>query len=593
MNRSGVLPELIAGRYQVLSRLSAGGMGEVYRAKDVVLGRIVAIKVLPPEFAQDESFVERFRHEAQAAARLSHTNVVHVYDWGEWESTYFMVMEYVRGKNLRELLAVHKFFAPQQAVEICDQMAAGLEAAHSQGLVHRDIKPENVLVSADGIAKVADFGIARLAQTSETTSSLFGTIAYAAPEQIRNQPADVRTDVYSIGCVLYEMLTGAPPFEGDAASIIHMHLSEPAPPPSRERREVTDELDDLIVRATDPEPNKRFQNVSQLRTELRSALFGLDAAPPVSELAAELTTEVNADFVQTVAAQPKKKRNLRWLLPVGLVLVALAIIGFYFWPVRVPAVLGMDQGEAVAALTRAGFDTQIERVYSDDPPGSVLSSDPRQDGWARRGRAVLLTVSRGPQVAQLPNLVGLPIDVAKKRIEETGLILGKVESRHDPQVTGTVIEQDQAPGAHRAGTPVNLVISSGPEFVEVPSVISQLFADAVQTLSSRELEAVREDVFSDQPADTVLEQNPSEGARVEKGSKVFLKVSKGPEPFQMPDVRRKRCADARSQLESLGLVVVVTSRDGSGKCGTNLVDEQDPFPGATVKKGQEVNLYVA
>lgn len=594
MNKQVTELQTIAGRYELITRVSSGGMGEVYRARDNVLGRMVAVKVLPSHLASNPGFVERFRAEAQSAARLSHPNVVQVHDWGEWDLTYYMVMEYVRGKNLRQILSGTDRLEVGQACAVIEQVLSGLEAAHREGLVHRDIKPENILISYDGTVKVTDFGIARAVEASSTTTGLFGTVAYVAPEQVRNEPIDSRTDIYSTGCLFYEVLTGAVPFAGDAARVLHQHLSEPVPAPSREIEEVPSELDRIVVKATNKDPSDRYSSAASMRGELSQAMGSVGPSAPLSELTSELTSEVAPESQPTIAGVPRKKRKIWPIIVIALVLMATIAIAWTIRPVTVPEVVNIDSDLAVELLNEAGFDPVIEEeVHPNSKPGTVMRSDPRPGERARRGSEVLIVVSRGPAVATLPDLTGLNIEAAEQELEAAGLLLGDVEEEHAPQAPGTVLRQSPSPGRVNAGTPVNLVVSLGPEIVEIPQVIGKTWAEAQAILSERGLSVIQVEEFNDAATGQVINQSPVQGEKVEKGSQVTVTVSKGPEPFQMPDVRGKACTDAKAELESKGLVVIVRSPDGKGTCAANKVSEQDPFPGAMVRKGQEANLYVS
>lgn len=570
-------------------------MGEVLRAFDTVLGRTVAIKVLPPDLASRPGFVERFRGEAKAAARLSHPNVVQVHDWGETDSTYYMVMEYVRGKNLREIVAASETLAPRQVCELMIQILEGLEAAHRTGLVHRDIKPENILVTFDGRAKVADFGIARVVEAA-TTGELLGTVSYVAPEHAGGGPVDARSDLYSAGCLMYELLTGALPFEGDAAQVLNRHLNDRVPPPSHQSPDAAP-LDGVVSKATERDPSMRYANASEMKAALEEVLPQLEAAPPLRELTGELTSEIPAASMETaiVDSVQKRRRRIAPIALLGLLLVlAVAAAAYAFLPVGVPGVAGLNEQEAQALVVEAGLSVESRYLFADDPPGTVVRSEPAEGERVRRGRTVVLFVSRGPAVSDLADLRGRPLEEAEGLIEEAGLILGQVTDRHDPALPGTVLEQSPEPGRIMRGTPVNLVVSKGPEMVSVPEVTGKSWDEARTLLAQAGLEPVREDVFNDAPEGTVVGQNPAVGETVAKGTPVTFTVSKGPEPFAMPDVRGKACSEAKAELESLGLVVTVRSR--SGGCGSNKVlspDGQDPPPGTTVRKGQEAIIYVA
>jgi len=588
--------ETIADRYQVTGRLGSGGMGEVYRAQDSVLGRTVALKVLPVELARQPGFITRFQREAQSAARVNHPNVVQVYDWGESEDTYYMVMEYVRGKNLRQILGENGRLEPRQACEVISQVLGALAAAHDQGLVHRDVKPENVLVSTDGAVKVTDFGIARAAEGTAFTSSMLGTVAYAAPEQARGEPVGPRTDLYSAGCVYYELLTGSMPFEGDAARILHLHLTERVPAPSVTAPEAGSDADFIVFTATDPDPARRYSSALEMRIDVIAALSHLPQAAPLAELTHEITSEVPADAIDTLvpASEPRKKR--RWLKIAAAFITLLAIAGavFALSPVKVPSVTGLTQAAAQGQIEAADLTANFKREFSDDPVDTVIRTSPAPGKRIKRGGAVVVFVSAGPELTDVPNLVGLNVEAAKLLIGTSGLTVGAIEDRHAKDPVGMVLEQDPKPGRVRKGNPVNLVVSSGPQVFGVPHTLGKTQAEAEALVTGAGFIVKIESAFNDALEGTVYDQTPKAGTQAEEGSQVKIFVSKGPQPFDMPDVKGKKCSDAKSQLEGLGLVVVVKDNLGNPiDCSTNIVLDQDPLPKTKVRKGQQAILYVS
>lgn len=584
--------DTIADRYHLLSRVSAGGMGEIYRARDTVLGRIVAIKVLPEALSLDPEFVERFRSEAQVAAQLSHPNVVHVYDWGRWESIHYMVMEYVRGRNLRSILGDHGSLSPRQSLEVMAQTLAGLAAAHASGLVHRDVKPENVLVATDGTVKVADFGIARAAETT-ATAGMFGTVAYVSPEQVRGESVDGRSDIYSAGCVLYELVCGLPPFSGDGASVLHNHLHEKVPAPSSEHPDVPDEIDEIVARATARDVADRYSTSEGMLADVRKALsHSEEAATPLSDLVAEVTSEVSEAGVPTLArAEPRRIRRVG-LIALAAGLLAFLVMAALLWrPVRVPEVVGMGLSEATDALESAGLDQEVVRMSSDQPPDTVIDASHPPGDWTLKGRSVELTVSLGPPLTTVPDLTGMDLAEAREELEGARLIVGDIAFVFSPEPQETVVAQEPGPGRARQGVPVNLTVSRGPEVVEIPKVVGRPFAEALPILKQAGFEVARSDIFHDSEEGTIVRQTPQGGKRAEKGSRVTVQVSKGPEPFDMPDVDGEECSTAKDELEELGLVVVIRSQADSA-CGSNRVLDQDPLPGTEVRKGDEATLYV-
>jgi eukaryotic-like serine/threonine-protein kinase len=590
--KSAVDTEEVAGRYRIAGRIASGGMGEVFRARDSVLGRTVAIKMLAPGLASRPGFVERFRAEAQAAARLSHPNVVQIHDWGETGATYFMVMEYVRGKNLREILAAHGPLEPRQAAEVAHGILLALAAAHSQGLVHRDVKPENVLVTADGVVKVADFGIARALEDASTTSGLIGTVAYAAPEQAAGGEVDGRADLYSAGCVLFEMLTGSPPFEGDVAEVLNRHLNSRVGAPSLQRPEAAP-LNSFVARLTEPKPGDRYASAREALNELEAAERGLPPAAPLAQLTTELTSVASVEGQPTLVPGGQTPRKKKWWLAAILLPLLLIAGAVAAWarPVRVPVSTGKDLAQARKLLTAAGFNVRLDYQTADEPAGTVLGTKPSTGSLARRGSTVVIEVSKGPPLTDVPNVVGMTADAAKAAITQASLIVGEVTEKYASDPAGKVIAQDPAPGRVRKQTPVNLVVSKGPEAVAVPDVKGKTFDDAQAALTQAGLTATREDVFNDAAPGKVVDQSPQAGAKADKGSQVKLTVSKGSEPFAMPDEQGKSCADGKADLESRGLVVSVNAR--SGTCASNKVLAQDPLPGSTVRKGDQATLYAA
>src|SRR5947209_1326741 len=572
-------------------------MGEVFRARDQVLGRTVAVKVLPQELAARPGFVERFRAEAQAAARLSHPNAVQVHDWGSSEGSYFMVMEYVRGRTLREVLAARGRLRPAQAAAVLGQLLAALEAAHASGLVHRDVKPENVLLTAAGDVKVTDFGISRMAEAGvpgqQTSSDLLGTASYVSPEQIRGDPVDARTDLYAAGCVLYELLCGAPPFEGNVAHVLHEHLTGRVPAPSVEVPEAAP-LDAVVAGSTEPDPAARYPSAAAMRMALAEAAASLPEAPPLSELASEITSMVVTETQETMVSSLPRRRRRRWPFLVAVLLVLVVGAGAVMLR-PVPRVIGLRQAEAVAKLRGARLHSAVGTAFDDTAPeGTVIRARPpfSVGPFGLRGSTVRLTVSKGPDLRQVPLVEGQALAVARQAIHTARLPDPVVTEEFNPAPKGTVVNQEPPPQAVRPGTPITLKVSKGPEMVAVPAVMSgTAYPAASATLTAAGLRAVRQETYNDVPAETVLGQAPVAGTSVPKGSAVTLTVSVGPQPFPMPNVASgATCAAAKAQLEALGLVVTVKSP--SGMCSTNPVLLQNPPAGPPVRKGDAATLYV-
>ncbi|MGI8425789.1 MAG: protein kinase domain-containing protein [Actinomycetota bacterium] len=579
-------------RYVITGRIGSGGMGEVLRARDSTLGRTVALKVLPVGMHLQPGVVERFRAEAQATARVSHPNVVQVHDWGEEDDAYYMVMEYVRGRTLRQILAAGPL-EPAQACDAMVQILAGLAAAHDKGLVHRDIKPENILVAVDGTVKVTDFGIARLVEAAGLTGSLMGTVAYAAPEQAKGAEIDGRTDLYSAGCVFYELLTGSMPYEGDAVSILHQHLTDRVPAPSIQEPG-TASLDPIILRATAPEAKDRYPSASEMRRELISAGASLPGSPPLADLTGEVTGDVSPDTLATVMVEQKKRKRSFRRAVLLLLAVGLGAAGFFFRPALVPDIAGLPRNVASKTLVNSRLTPVFAESFSDAPKGSVIKTSPGQGGWVLKDGKVKVVVSAGPQLTDAPSVTGLDLNAAKRQISASGLSLGKIEERHDRQAAGIVLDQTPKPGRVRRDDPVNLVVSSGPENLPLPETVGKKYDEASAALVQKGFTVSRQDAFSDAPAGQVVFQAPKSGEMALQGTDVRLSVSKGPQPVAMPDLKGKACSEARGVLAAQGLAVKVTSSGGGeATCGGNKVLAQDPLPGATVRKGREATLYVS
>jgi serine/threonine-protein kinase len=602
----------VDGRYQIVARIAAGGMGEVFRAHDPVLDREVALKMLHTSLADDQAFIDRFRREARSAATLSHPNIVAVHDWGTTQGTYFMVMEFIRGVNLRAILTRQGALQPAHAVHIVRDVLAALEHAHAQGIVHRDIKPENIMVRAsDGAVKVADFGLARAfadSRVSQAPGTVTGTVQYLAPEQIEGMPADPRTDLYATGIVLYELLSGEVPFSGETSlAIAWRHLRERVPPPSRANPIVPVSLDRVVLNATERDRDRRVPDAATMRQDLARADGELPPAPPLSELAGSVTPadEIPADRLATVTIprtlSPKERRRqrlvraFRW---VSLVTV-LAVLGWALWtfviphPTTVPDLRADPLARAEAEADDAGLDLLKEQRFSTEvPAGAVISQSLAPGSEAERGDELTVILSLGPELAAVPSIEGLTREVAIERLESARFEWRVVREFHQTVPKDRVIEQSP-PGATEliVGKQVKLTVSDGPEPVDLPSLTGLTEAEARARLKDLNLVlgGVIRDFSATVPAGDVIATQPAAGETVEQKSEVVLVVSKGPRTFTMPSVIGKPSADARAQLEALDLVVNVTQVPGSEG---DIVVGQIPKAGATVQQGDTVTLYV-
>jgi eukaryotic-like serine/threonine-protein kinase len=607
-----VIESTIEGRYQVVTRVASGGMGEVYRAHDAVLGREVAIKVLHPQFAGDRGFVDRFRREARAAAILNHPNIVGVFDWGSTDGTYFMVMEYVPGLNLRTLLSEYGRLEAAQVVEVGLQVLAALDHAHRHGIVHRDVKPENILIAQDGAIKVADFGLARAyaeSSVSQAEGTVTGTVQYLAPEQIQGQPADPRTDLYAFGVVTFELLTGHPPFTGETSlAIAYQHLSSPVPAPSTVIPDVPAALDSVVLRATEKERDRRPASARSMRDEFALMGVGLPPGRPVVELAAQippadLVAQDRATTVTIPRARSPRARRARRVKIVAAVLFVLVLLGTGAWAAwlyavphytRVPNVLRLTPQRAAARLEAAGLEVTIGRaVFSPTvESGLVLETRPPPGTRLQTRTPVVLITSLGPELLSVPRLEGKAQAAAVRAIREAGFEPKTRQEFHERVREGRVISQSPDPGQKiERGSVVTIVVSKGPAPVEVPDVVGQLGADARATLEAFGFAVKRLEEFSTSvPKGEVIRTNPQPGTVAARGSTVTMVVSLGPKTFPMPDVVGMSGDEAEAKLRALGLEVIVVPVPSVTP--PNTVVFQDPDPDTTVQQGQEVTIFV-
>jgi serine/threonine-protein kinase len=603
----------VDGRYQIVARVAAGGMGEVFRAHDPVLDREVALKILHPSLADDPSFIDRFRREARSAATLSHPHIVGVHDWGETQGTYFMVMEFIRGPNLRSLLMRDGSLEPGVAVQVASDVLGALGHAHTQGIVHRDIKPENIMIRAsDGSVKVADFGLARAfadSRVSQAPGTVTGTVQYLAPEQIEGMPADPRTDLYAVGIVLYELLTGQVPFTGETSVAIAMrHLRERVPPPSRANPMVPVDLDRVVLNATERDRDRRSTDASAMRADLARAAGHLP--PPSSslaELAAAVTPadEVPADRLSTVTIprtlSPKQRRRQRIgrAFRILSILALLAVSGWAVWefvvphPTTVPNMVGdtLRAAQREAELAELDLVVSRERFDPDIPSGVVLSQSLEPSSRVEEGDSVSVVLSLGPEFVEVPRVVGMTQAAAERELRQARLEVRVIREYHQTVREGSVIRQSPAAAEElEVGKRVELTVSRGPEPVALPNVVGQNEEQATEILENANLgvSVVRE--FAQQAAGTVIRQNPASGSTVEQESTVTIVVSKGPRQFPMPDVVGMTRDAARQQLETLGLVVEEQLVPGNDE-GSQVVG-QLPRPGTTVQTGDSVTIFL-
>ncbi|MFG2948691.1 Stk1 family PASTA domain-containing Ser/Thr kinase [Streptomyces adustus] len=630
--------QVLDGRYRVDARIAVGGMATVYRAVDTRLDRVLALKVMHPTLAVDGSFVERFIREAKSVARLAHPNVVQVFDQGTDGSYVYLAMEYVAGCTLRDVLRERGALQPRAALDILEPVLAALGAAHRAGFVHRDMKPENVLIGDDGRVKVADFGLVRAVDTvTNTTGTVLGTVSYLAPEQIENGTADPRVDVYACGVVLYEMLTGDRPHEGDSpAVVLYKHLHEDVPPPSAAVPGLPYPLDELVAAATARNPDVRPYDAVELLAQLRlmrEALSDdqLDAVPPQAVAPSHDNAEDRTSVIPRALTVPRPlpvneedeprggfQRTSRLQSPpplpprrgaggsrrLALVVAAVLVVfgvGTGVWYInsgqftKVPPLLAKTEAQARDRLQAAGLKVgKVEEAYSDTVErGTVIGTDPAPGERIRDHDAVTITLSKGPQTVKVPDLAGYRLDKARTVLKGSGLEPGLVTREFSDDVPrGFVIATDPQPGETRhSGAAVALTVSKGSP-VDVPDVTGQDLADAKATLTQAGLkvEVGTARVNSQYDAGQVAAQTPAADGQAAEGDTVTLTLSKGPEMVAVPDVVGAGVDDARSRLEAAGFQV----EEDRGLLGLfgDTVKKQSVKAGDKAPKGSTVTITI-
>ena len=583
---------IVDGRYRVLKKLGAGGMADVYCAEDQQLGRRVALKLLYRRFAEDPSFVERFRREASSVAALSHPSIVGVFDRGEWDGTNYIAMEFIEGRTLKDIIRERGPAPPDAAVDIAIQILRAAGYAHKRGIVHRDIKPQNVMVDEEGRVRVTDFGIARAATSDMTeTGSVLGTAQYLSPEQAQGAPVDPRSDLYSVGIVLYEMLTGRVPFDAESPVTVALkQVSETPVAPMDVNPEVPPALDAVVMRALAKDPAERFADADQFIAALESARRAPHEvlAPPVLPPVVDVLEEEDE----------RSRRPWLWLL-VLLALAAIAI-GAYLTlrPERliVPDVIGRQSATASQILQNRGFEVDIVSVTNPDVERDrVAGQDPSPGSRAPEGSVVSITVSTGPGEAPVPAVEGMPRRQAEDEVREAGFRVEVEQEFSDDVPRGRVIEASPPPGtALERGSRVTLTVSRGVEQIAVPDVVGESEANARSALEGAGLRvgAVSQRVSEDAEPGTVLEQSPGAGERVDDGSAVDLVVAEGPPEAAIPDVLELSEDEARSELEAAGFSVRVREEDTTVEAEDGMVLDQSPAAGEQRPEGSRVTVVV-
>ncbi|GAB3196729.1 Stk1 family PASTA domain-containing Ser/Thr kinase [Nocardioides hungaricus] len=620
---------VLDSRYRIGPRIARGGMASVYEATDLRLDRTVAVKVMHPGLGDDDEFAARFVREARAAARLSHPHVVAVYDQGDDHGTVFLSMELIDGITLRDVIRKEAPMPPARALALLEPVLSALAAAHRAGLIHRDVKPENVLIADDGRIKVADFGLARAvsADTQHTATGgvLIGTVSYLAPELVVDGRADARADVYAAGVVLFELLTGVKPHEGESPiQVAYKHVHEDVPAPSTLVPGIPAYVDALVARATARDRSSRPADAAVLLHQVHRVGNALaegvaddpDLTADLTPLMTPLTIQVRQDreetaertaLLQTAAPPPDRpkqaappRRRRRGLIATILAVLLVAGLGAGAWwyldgrYTSTPSVLGMTRADAQAELEGAGLEVEWgERAYSETvPAGRVVSTDPEPGGQVLDGGTVTVTLSLGKERYDVPKLRGMTEDEAQDALAKTNLGYGTTtEQWSDTVPEGQVIASSPKAGTTlRPDTPVDLVVSKGPRPIDLKDWVGRPVDDAMAWLDARELTGTvvgRE--FSDSVDEgDVISMDPPGGTTVYGGDEISFVVSKGPELIEVPSVRGQGVDAATATLEGLGFKV--RTEDASGSLGLGFVWSQSPGGGELAPKGATITL---
>lgn len=593
---------ILKERYRILEKIGSGGMADVYLAYDTVLDRKVAVKVMHRQYAADENFVRRFRREAQAAANLNHPNIVSVYDWGHENETYFIVMEYITGKPLKDLILSKGVLNLNFAIDIAKQIARALAFAHKHEVVHRDIKPQNIIITQDGLVKVTDFGIARAKSSSLTeTGTVMGSVHYLAPEQAQGLPATELSDIYSMGVILFEMVTGNVPFEGDTpVSIAMKHASETPPRPSSLNSSLPPKLEAIILKAMAKDPFDRYQNADELLSDLKRIELGkpVEAAGPSHE-----KTMVISPKNITI---PKKRRRLITIITTILILMLAggAIAGLWYYQsqlaakiTKVPKLVDLEIKQAEKLLEERELKMSVgSKEYSETyAAGKVISQDPEPGAEVEKGTTVTVVVSKGEKPIKVPDITGKSEIEAGRILGELGLRIGDIKYEFSDKIPeGAILKQSPAAGTEvTRSAEVDIVISRGVEVVIVPDVEELSLEKAKEIISKAGLkvETTEEESVTVEKG-RVIRQSPSAGDTIKKGEKVLLVVSTGPSVITVPNVVGLTSLEARNKLESLKLAVETQNVEVFEEDKVGKVLQQSPNADQKVTVGTTVTIWV-
>ena len=600
------------GRYKIIEKIGGGGMADVYKAEDLTLGRTIALKILHKQFASDEGFLERFRREAQAAAKLNHPNIVSIYDVGDENGIYYIVMEYVPGVTLKKIIQKDAPLSTEKTVHIAMQIAKAMEFAHQHEIIHRDIKPQNVMITDSGEIKVTDFGIARAGTTSTMTrtGSILGTAHYISPEQAQGSIVGPTTDIYSLGVVMYEMATGELPFRGEnPVAVALKHINDTPLPPRGVFAAVPESLEAVIMKAMNKNPSDRYRSADALRDDLKRVIEGL----PVKVMGSVIPADVpeGADLTRTIAAKPaggapRPKKKPKKGLIIGIIVAVLILLmgggalaySLLSTPkVTVPNLKGKTLSQAQRAVEAVGLKLKVEKeIYNEKiAPGHVISQQPSAGEKTAKGGTVNIVMSRGLETVTTSNLSGKTVDEAEDILKKAGLRLGKVDEGFSDTVDiDKIMAQSPKAGAKiEKGATVDVTVSRGAESVEVPDVVNNTVDAATSILQNAGFKVSRFDDYSETvDKDHIIKQSPISGDKSKKGSTVTITVSKGSAKVSLINLKGMKQSDAAAWLTSNELVSSVTTAAGPPGTVSGNVWDQNPTTGVVVNRGSTVSLWV-
>ena len=610
------------GRYDLTAHIARGGMADVFEATDRMLDRRVAVKILHQQYADTDTFVARFRKEALAAANLSHPNIVSIYDWGEDAGTYFIVMELVKGRSLRDVVKSEGNLLPRRAAEIATEVASAIEVAHRNRVIHRDIKPGNILLAADGTVKVTDFGVARAWDDSHEltkTGAVIGTATYFSPEQARGDPADERSDIYSLGVVLYEMLVGHPPFSGETpVSVAYQHVTAEVPPPARLNPDVPIELENIVMRSLEKDPARRYRSAADIRRDLLLFLQGRTLRPTSPTKPPPAPTQVVRrpdlppptvtpdEAYRRLHATPRQPSQLPFVIT-SLALAAGVVFGVWLLlnsfsnettttttgvlTISVPDVVGIPQDDARQMLQQTGFRVTPENEASDAEVGTVIRTDPAAGESANDSSFVIMVVSIGPTPIRVPPVVGFTEERAVGRLQGQGFVVDVRTTRDETVGAGRVISQSP-PGEASVprGSTVELLVSAGPEPIEMPRVIGSTRDRAEGMLEGLGLEVETAAAVNNEVAEgVVISQTPSPGTAINPGRTVQIVVSEGPDQVELEQLSGRPISDVTTLLEESGMEVVI-QQESSVEVAAGIVIRTEPPGGTVMNVGEQVTV---